>query len=275
MDNGREIPGRHGNRRRFLDCYLNGRSLTEVDERIFLVNVEETPKEECQTASYARFDGQRIMARRRLSLEITLTLMLKEWDPVRRSALMASVYAWAGSFQGVQGLQLSSRPGQVLLGNMTALPVTEYQNWARTMQLKFTSSYLPFFQGEEAEASDLGDGTYAISPGGNAEWCYLGGEIRNIGDTAVNTVQVETMEGGETLSLMRFEGLGLAPGSVLRISYTPEQFLRLQKGGVSCMGARTATSSDDLIVPCGRESRIRVTGASGLVCTFSARGLYR
>ena len=72
------------------EVYLDGTPLSAVDPAILVTDVEEcAPREALLSAAYARGHGTHLLSRRRESLSVRVSFMIREYDPARRKAAAA------------------------------------------------------------------------------------------------------------------------------------------------------------------------------------------
>lgn len=250
-------------------AYMNGISLTGLDERIHIVDVRENETLNIASAAKSAF-GKRVTFRNRESLTISIDLMLKVRCSDDYAVIIDKIHAWA-----VDGfLELSYRPFQQIHCICTTLPgIASIHKWTSTLTLVFTAYDVPYWvatQDTVADVASSNNTTKTINVPGSRDTA-LTGEVKNLGSDVCNTLSISS--GNGTFS---FDGLGLASGETLVISYTAEHILRLSivtDAGVSrtAYDKRTAQSDDDIILKPGANI-LTLTADTQCKWTISARG---
>lgn len=250
-------------------AYMNGISLTGLDDRIHIVDVKE--KETLNISSASKFAfGKRVTSRKRESLTISLDLMLKVRCSDDYAAIIDKIHAWA-----VDGLlELSYRPFQQINCICTALPgISSIYKWTTVITMEFTSYEVPYWEstGETvAEVASSNNQDITINIPGSAD-TVLYGEIKNVSSSICNYIGITSSRG-----MFVFSALGLASGETLNISYNDANLLRLEivsSAGISrtVYDKRTPESDDDIILKPG-SNRITLSATNNCKWTIKARG---
>lgn len=254
--------------------WLNGQGLHDLDERILITDIQESaPRMQTSTVANARYDGLRVTRRTRQSLSVTISFLVREYDTARRKELCARVCAWAD--QGGK-LTLSDRPGQYLQVHCDTPPaVTSALRWTDPLTMVFTAWEQPYWQNEfptsvHQEIPAQTATTLTILPRGSASCCFLEATLSNPGSAAVTSLTVST---GNTMFHLADPAL-IAPGTSLTIGYDTNGFLTILSGGVSMLHARSADSSDDLLLTPGQANQVTITADQFIAATLKARGIY-
>ncbi len=255
------------------DCLLDGVSLTQVDESLYVTDIlEETPRMKWKTVRPARGGGMLLTDAHREALQVTVRFAIRENRVERRAQVMEAVQTWCHGTR----LQLNTRPGRVLLGRCTELPrIGSALRWTGELSMTFTAWRVPYWQSEQASRVTLkgsGEAAGTLFVPGNAEEAPVSVLVKNTSSAACGSM---TLRCGDTL--MTFAGLGLAAGETLRAAYDEEDVLSLSIVGTngavrSAMGFRTGDSADGLYLACGKRGAVSVQMSGSFEAVFSARG---
>lgn len=253
---------------------LNGAGLQDLDARILVTDIQESaPRVQRTTVANARYDGLRLIRESRQSLSVTVTFLLREYDTARRKALCADVCVWAASGGW---LTISDRPGQRLRVHADVLPaVTSALRWTDPLTLTLIALEQPYWQDEyptslhqDIPAETLT--TLSLLPPGNAPHCPLTCTLVNHGTTAATAL---TLNAGDTL--FRLSDPALIPaGGTLIIDYDEQGLLRIRSGSTSMLHARSADSSDDLLLIPSQVNSVSILCDQPLTASLHARGMY-
>lgn len=245
-----------------FSCALNGVSPESIDSAVRVTDLTELPpRRRVVTAATAKH-GLRLLRRVRESLTVRVSFLIAEYDPVKRREVLQRLHAWA---DGGGVLTTSDRPGQRLIVQCDTLPTMSALCWSDELYLEFTAYGVPFWELEEA-SSVTTDGIAALTLNGNVEECPVSAEVTNAGTEALTTVSLQC--GG---TQMTFEGLELAPDSVLVLAYE-DGLLRAEAEGESVLMNRTDYSSDLLLADGGVETVVSVTADQPVSAVFHGKG---
>lgn len=245
------------------DCTLNGVSLSGLDKRICVLDVQEdAPEVAFVTHALAR-GGQRQQQLRR-SLTVHIHFAIHETNPSRRKAVLQAICAWA-----MPGgtLTLADRPGKHLQAVCTAMPAIATEDWTAPMTLAFTTTHCPWWE-DASPTTVSGSGSMTLTLPGTADFAPVDAQITNTGAETLTRLTVRCAS-----SFIIFDGISLSPGSTLHLATTDGVF-SAKVDGESVLAHRTAGSDDLLLAPCGQSCSVSVLGAQALTATFSARGRY-
>lgn len=250
-------------------AWIDGQGLQDVDPTVIITDIRESkPEESIITAGNAYRDGLRVLRRRREALSVTIRFMIREYDVLRRKSVLSRVLEWASD----GWLTINDRPDQRLRVVVEDVPaVTSALKWTDELSITLTAYAMPYWQSvyaANAHASGTEGSTYLRAEGDMP--CRLEVSAANTGSAALNAL---TIRAGN--AYFAFEGLGLAPGKTLEISYDDEGMQTMTIGGVSVMGKRTAASADDLWLQAYQSNLITFTADQTASITFKARGLWR
>lgn len=234
--------------------WLDGIPLHELDPAILVTDVQEQPPSmNVLTHPLVHGDGLRVTKRTRQSLSVAVRFLVREYDTLRRKAVMQKIVAWANAGRY---LTLSDRPGQRLRVEVDALPtITSALKWTQEMSLVFTAYAVPFWESEFPTTLTTAASAELMVPG-NASHVPVEASIHPTGDTVTISVDATAI----TLT-------GLS-GDVA-ITHDDRGLLRISSGGQSLLASRTPASSDDLLAVPGRVNTFSITGGTA---TFSVRG---
>lgn len=248
---------------------LNGNELADIDERLLILDVSH-PVSELTRAQFkvANRDGVRVYGEYREKASVVVTFELQIYSVSERQAVLQSIIAWAK--QGGE-LRTNDMEGVYLDCICEQLPSIEsVRNWLDPLTVTFSAFSFPFWQDDEPVVASL-SGRNArgnISVPGTAGKAYAKVDVtaKNANVTSI-TVQV----GDNTISL---DDINIARGQVVTMDYDRNRILRIVSNGVSLLGSRTGSSSDDLFAVCGRTNEIRIVASSDVTATFSIRGAW-
>lgn len=252
--------------------WMDGRALDAVDEAVCILDIQESaPGMETKAVVPARGDGTRLLRRSRKSLDVTISLAIREQDVARRKEIAGRINAWT---QG-KYLAVNDRPSQRLAVMLTTpVMVSSALKWTDALRLTFTAYESPWW--EEAFASGAAmaagvSGKTALPLPGNGVHAPV--EVTAVAHAAVNAL---TLTCGETR--IRLEGLGMAAGETLRIRYEGG-VQRIEITGADgtvrgALAARTTDSHDDLLAVSGRPTAVSYTADGSVRVTFSGRGRF-
>lgn len=246
-------------------CALDGVGLHTLDDAIIVTDIQEHPPVMRQSAAIrARYEGSLLTCNARQSLTVTIRFLIREYDVVRRKAVMRKIAAWAA---GGKYLTIGDRPGQRLRVSAEISPtLTSALKWTEELSLSLTARATPYWQAETPVAAAAGpgtSGTVSLTPNGDAPRCFLEFHAVNQGSGALNRLTVGTPGASITLS-----GLGLAPGAAVDVAYDEHGLLTLPAR------FRTAQSSDDLPLSTGLANAVSYSADQPVAIHFSARGFY-
>lgn len=244
-------------------AWLDGIGLHDIDPRLYIMDIEESyPDVSVITASSAGREGLRVTNRRRQSLTVTVRFMVHEYNTAARKGVFQKIAAWA---QG-KYLTISDRPGQRLRVHCDSVPTAQSAlKWTGTQSITFTAYEKPYWEEETAlTAVKSGtSGSFPMTPPGTAEKCYLSFTAVNNGTAALTAL---TVNAGDTV--MKLEGMNIQTGGTVTVEYDDEGVLHVP------VSARTADSSDDLMLLCGKENNVSFTADQAVSITFTTRGRY-
>ena len=247
-----------------FDCTLNGVSLSGMHERICILDIAEDAPRMHETTLPLHSGGQRVLTRERQSLSIRVRFAIHEERPAQRSAIAASIRAWAAD-SGY--LTITARPGQRLHVSCTEMPAFSGNDWTEELTLVFTSTHTPWWEDAETTSASGTDAVYLVVPG-NAESTPV--EVAIINTTAATVTQVTVICG---VAHITFRDIALPSGGQLVISRVNGAFTA-KLDGSSILHRRTMDSADELLAPCGQTATLYVSPSQGMYAFYNVRGRY-
>lgn len=251
-----------------ITCALGGVSLHELDSRIFVENIKETPNTGIETAKRSGYGTFPMAEPERISLVITVTVYVKERDRTARQAVIDAIKGWCG-----QGwFTKSTKPGKRIYVFCTKMPEEEAFDVSSRMEIEFTAYGEAYWQNTNPsfvvpyDAVSSGNATLKTS---GTQDCFLEATITPSGGTLTS---VSISVGNQRLELT---GLSVANETQLRIYYDEMHILRIVNGSTSLISKKTADSSDDILLPPNASSTISFTFNTNCYYQFMARGLWK
>lgn len=251
---------------------LNGVQLDSLDNRILISAIDEAAgRDNISAVSLGAGDGQRITAKRRDTLDITVkfNLNIKNSDMAGRTALLNAINKWA-SGGGV--LTVGHRSGQQLAVVLAQAPGGGDQySWANEFTMVFRAYGVPFWEDVTATSQALEQdtsGSGSITMDCSAE--TIGNvTVQNKSGGEIDSVSV-TVNGNE----MTFTDLGLTNNAYLTIDH-------VTTGGACCLRARIGNTSvlalrsgaDEFVMKPGANA-ISFSAEGDVIVTVSAKGRY-
>lgn len=247
-----------------FDCTLNGVSLSGMHERICILDIAEDAPRMHETTLPLHSGGQRVLTRERQSLSIRVRFAIHEERPALRSAIAASIRAWAAD-SGY--LTISARPGQRLHVSCTETPAFSGNDWTEELTLVFTSTHTPYWEDAE-HTSAKGSSAVSLTVPGNAESTPVEVIILNTTSAAVTEVTIHCGS-----KYVTFENINLPSGGQLVVSRVNGAFTA-KLDGSSILHRRTMDSADELLAPCGQTATLYVSPSQGMYAFYNVRGRY-
>lgn len=251
-----------------FDAYMNGVSLAHLDPAIILRDIEEMkPTVDKQEYKRSLHAGSRITDMVRRSLPVKFVLCVREYDITARARLLDRIAEWAGTGGW---LTINSRPGQRLYVTPDELPAMgSGLRWTEDVTMTLTAYERPYWEQQYPVTAIITE-TGSIAPLGTMPEAQVECDIVNAGDGNLTRIEITCGETKITL-----EGVDVAPGQHVILSYTDTDVLQIMAGGVSALANRTAESSDDLIAMTRKANDIAVSADQPVSAVFRARGRFR
>ena len=252
-----------------MTCRLDGVSPESLDERIVVTDITEQAPEVTRTAvRHARGGGTLVTEEERLSLSVTVKLLVKERHPLRRALLLERLALWCRGSE----LRLDSRPGRRLTVRCEKPLSGGLRGWAEELSVTFTARAVPYWEEERERSLTLTDAAEWYIPGTAPETAVSFGAENTGEDTATGL----TLKVGDTG--LALDGLLLAPGE--RVNGTVSEgllTLTLQRtdGTRESAAAYLTEDSDDLLmIPCGARTAVSLESDQPMTAVLWARGRY-
>ena len=259
------------------DATLNGHSLSDVAEEIIIRDIiEEPPKVDRQTDKRALRHGYRVSGVIRRSLSVRIVYNVRAYDESRRAEILDSIARWAGDGGW---LTISTRPMLRLYVRPEDFPsLSSSLKWTEDLSLTLTAYEQPYWEERlpavlSAQTAPDGDGyafSGALNPRGTVQAVPVTLTMTNTGGAALTNLTITAADTSIVL-----ERLSVQPGEAVAIAYTDDDILTITGGGASILSARTAESSDELLIRPGQENPITITSDAPVSGTVEARGRWR
>ena len=253
-----------------FDVYLNGIALSSISPKIYITNINESePRVRMTTDDNAKYIGSRLRTRRVTEREVEIVYMVRERDVARRAQILDDISAWVRDGR----LAVNYRENMFLPVYFASIPTPASSlDWTDELSLLFTA-YSPYWRSlyPVRTSADLAANTKTdvnFYPTGNSE-TFLEFSVENDSASALNALTVEA--GGRKFE---FEGLGLANGQTLDVSYADNEILKIMANGVSALNKRTADSDDDLLLQARAQNTVSITSDAAATIHLQARGRY-
>lgn len=265
------------------DVSLRGVSLSSLADEIIVRDiVEMPPTEDRQTSKRAMHAGTRVNSVIRRTLPIKIVYNVRAYNGTRRAEIMDKISEWVG----IGGkLTITTRPGKRLFVKPEGIPrLDSTLKWTEDLTMTLTAYEQPYWEDEaavvaqcEAKWSEAHSAYYdakTISVPGNLPKVPMTMSLWNTSDdillTSLKIVADETF--------FEFKDIAIEPGGIfagfVEIKYDENDILSIVDvmTEVSLMKNRTAESSDDLLVRCGKTNQIHIYADAPCRAQFEARG---
>ena len=254
--------------RNLMTCALGGIGLLDLDDSIYVEDIEEEATVTQDTAKRPGYGLFPLNQPGRDSLTITVTFMIKMKDRQARMAVLQKVLGWAS----VGWLTVNTRPNLQLYVFCTKPPSSKTFDWTERMEIQFTAFGEAYWQEivplSVSVTSAVSSATRSITPNGTQD-CFLEAQIAPSSGTLTS---VSISAGTQTLTLT---GLSVTKTAPLMIYYDELHLLHIESGGVSLLGKRSAESADDIILSAGQANTVVLTFSRACTYTLKARGMWR
>lgn len=265
------------------DVSLGGVSIHSLADEIIVRDIVEKPaKMDMQTSKRALHAGTRVANHIRRSLSVDVVYVIRAEDSERRAEIAGLIAGWVGSGGW---LEISTRPGKRLYVRPSDFPsLGSSLRWTEDITMTLTAYEQPYWEDKDdvsvgiaaawSDANNSYYGANVIKPAGNVEKVPLTLMAWNTGDE--NPITYIKIVADSTF--FEFENIHLEPGGMfagmLEIVYTDDDVLSIKDFmmDVSLMGNRTAESSDDLLVRCGKNNQLHVYADGPCQVFFYAKG---
>ena len=254
------------------EARLDNHPLTDAGANLMITDViYSAPEERVQAEELGGADGSRMQRVTRSRLSVSLTILLRERDPMRRQAAYAQVQRWA---RGGGSLTLTDRPGQRLqVDDVRLSGLGSTQRWTDALQLTCIAYNKPYWESEYPAVATLGtaalESSALLTPRGNAASAVVDVDITAVG----GTINALTLTAGDTT--MSFAALGLAAGATLTLEHAKSGLLVIRAGTTSKLDKRTAASADELLLTPGLPGLVRYNANASCTAVFRTRGRWQ
>lgn len=199
---------------------------------------------------------------------VTVTFIMRIYDPAKRNAAVQKVNAWA---QAGGTLKVSDRTGQQLMDVRCEryAAVTSALKWTDKLTLVFATTGIPFWQSETEKKLTL-SGT---GPKGTLK---MDGNTRSALVTVEATAQSPVTAFQVTIGSdkIQLKNISIGTGKILRIDYIKRRYLRIRIDGKSAIDKMTADSADLLRAACGADTAVSFTADAKMTVSMTARGMW-
>ena len=246
------------------EAYMDGTALSSLDSSIYILNIQYGGvKKNIRTSKVAGRAGARITKQETESNSVTILFEIHEYDIADRQEVCQSICKWAdGSV-----LTVNDRTGQQLSVVCEQYPAVSAKDWTEQLSVTFTAYNPPYWQDSTVTSFSL-TGTEASttqSISGNAPETLV--SVKVTASESVNALIVSS--GSKIISL---SNIGALAGDKIYIEYDSNNILYIRKNSTSILDKRSATSSDDISVPCGGSSSFYMAADGSVTAEFSYRG---
>lgn len=250
----------------YFDAALNGEWLSELDESIYVLDIQERAVERVVSSAWEMKNGLRFQRRLRSSQSVTVVFYITTPDPNKRAEVLQDIQAWARK-GGL--LEVNSRTDQTLQVKCEQLPlVTSASKWTDQLTMTFTAYEFPFWKDRTAASVTITE-QGSLLPGGAVDEMPCDAKITNTGTAAVTSLRVSASD-----TFLAFEGISLPTGGALEITHDEKGILYARIGSQSVLNDRTTDSSDDLLVSGGEKNLLAVESNGSVSARFAVRGVY-
>lgn len=265
------------------DVSLGGVSIHSLADEIIVRDIVEKPaKMDMQTSKRALHAGTRVANHIRRSLSVDVVYVIRTEDSERRAEIAGLIAGWVGSGGW---LEISTRPGKRLYVRPSDNPsLGSSLRWTEDITMTLTAYEQPYWEDKEdvqvamdvtwSDNQNTYFGANVIKPNGNVDRVPGRLMLTNTSDeipiTHVKIVADKTF--------IELENIQIGPGgmlaSMLLIDYDDYDVLTIEDlmGDKSLMGNRTAESSDDLLVRCGKNNQLYVYADGPCQVFFYTKG---
>ena len=250
---------------------LDGISLTDAVPGAYITDIREEPPEMVRRILQLAGGGSRVVDERRIRLSVTVTLALREENPVTRQTLGQQLMRWCTGTR----LEMNTRPSCWLPVRCTLWPkLPSALHWTDPLSVTFTAVEVPFWVHTDPvqmlREGALWDKLLAVP--GTAPSTPMDAVLRNEGTATCNTVALTCNS-----DMLHFTSLALAPGEALRITHDATDRLQLTIRAAdgtdrSAFPHRSLASSNDLWARCGDNNDISLAADAPLSALLTVYG---
>lgn len=215
----------------------------------------------------ANRDGGIITKEYRQKASVTVTFGLYIYDTAERNAACDRIKSWA---KAGGNIRTNDKPDLVLQNAVCEQypEIDSAKNWTDPLTMTFSAFTFPYWQDFNATTKTLSgtktSGTITVP--GNAD--YTNPTVSITANAAVTWFEVST-----DATTIRVNA-SLAKNETATISYNSKGYLQIRRGTTSILSSRSANSADELRLPCGKTSTIKINASARITATFTARGAW-
>lgn len=255
--------------KRHVEVWINGVEMRDADPRVVIQQFRDgVPEVETVFGESPWRDGQRFIARRRLTKEIQIAFQIRElYDMGKRQEVLDAVNAWAQD--GI--LETNVQPGKFIRVIASGWATQQSARDAvETYTVTFTAAS-PYWEesGQTTQSVTGTASTGTIINGGTAQAPV---KVTVMPESSSATVTAATLTVGD--SSITLQGIAATQSAPLVIDYDERGFLGITVGTTSALSKRTAASADDLMAIPGANT-IGLAADVSAEAVFSLRGRYK
>lgn len=248
------------------DAELNGVSLKSISSKILILDISYSPTRiNYNRYAVAKRKGSRIYQQEIDYTDVVVSFAIRAYSVQERQTICNAVQKWAKN-GGI--FQTNDRPNQRLRCVLTSPPtITSVMKWTDPISMTFTAYNPPFWE----EATPV---TYSMSSNGSGS-IYVPGSVNgsfweaNITPNSSTLTNIELTANG---NIMTLEGISVAAGSTIKITYDDYMIQHIAVGSTSLLNKRHGV--DDLPVLSGETNRLQVQANTASTVVFKARGTW-
>lgn len=248
------------------DVALDGNLLSEVNEAIYVHDINYTPAEIKDEFVYvAKRNGATLSNRRYDPCKVVVPFEIREYGIAERQSICQDVVRWA---KNGGTLTAADRENQFLKCFCSNLPdINSVKNWTDSLNVEFTSRGIPFWQENDFATLTItgssGNGTLYVP--GSVDDAFVWVDVKANGNVSSIVLTVN----GRKLTL---SGISLVKNDVVSISYSDDGIQSIKKGSTSLLNKRSGV--DDLLAKCGENNSVSVMATASVTATFKVRGMW-
>lgn len=251
------------------EAYINGVALSSVSPDIYIYNIGHKPAAiKSTSAQLGNRNGSFLLDKYYTGPQVTISFEIHNYNIWQRQEICDAVVAWA---QSGNVLETNDRQGKRLIADCLTPPsIDSARDWLDVLEVVFTAYERPFWE-EKAEAKlslggTSGNGTLYVP--GNVGSAFVEVTAKPRSGTMANL----TVTAGNTS--IALTGIAATASAPLVISYDDKQIMSIKRGNVSVLDKRSGTSSDDLLLECGKLGTLSFSASVACDIMFSVRGCW-
>lgn len=251
-----------------LTCSLNDIGVQDLNDRIYVEDIQEEPKVSMETETRAGLGLFPMGKPIREELTIKVTLYVKDRNRLRRQDIFDKILGWCGE----GWFRRNTRPDQRIYVFCTKFPTIETFNRSSRLEIEFSAYGYPYWQDinpvRVSSSTAVRDATIAIRPNGTKD-TFFEAEIAPATGTLTDVILTC---GSQTITLT---GLSATTAAPLMIYYDELSLLHIEVGGVSQLSKRTPASADEIILTAGVSNDVELHFSTVCTYTIKARGRWK